>query len=94
VTIQLDLLNSLDLIVKSAFDEHFQSLNICIQQKRVHLLNNDVKRFNDRMISKQWENEDDFDNMTSTCITVLDDIVIIDDNIQCHQVSRSFVFNW
>ena len=93
MTVQLDLLNSLDSVVRSAFDEHLQFLNICIQQKRVHLLNNDVKRFNDRMISKQWKNEDDLDDMTSTHITVLDDIVIIDDNIQCHQVSRSFVFN-
>ena len=50
-----------------------------IVQQGVKLLRNGVKRFNDRVVEGQWEDEDDLDNMTTTPIAVLDDTV--DDDI-------------
>ena len=55
----------------------FQSKNIVWWE--VELLNNEIKRFNDKIIKEKWKNENDFDNTTITSIAVLDDTVI--DNI-------------
>jgi hypothetical protein len=50
-----------------------------IVRRGVELLDNAVKRFNDRIVEGEGEDEGDFDNMTTTPIAVLDDTV--DDDI-------------
>ena len=44
-------------------------------------MNNEIKKFNDKIVEKKWENKNDFDNMIITSIAVLDDIVNDDINI-------------
>ena len=51
----------------------FQFKNII--QQEIELLNNKIKKFNDRIIKKKWENENDFNNITITLITILNDTV-------------------
>ena len=57
----------------------FQFKNIV--QQEVELLNNEIKKFNDKIVEKKWENENDFDNMTIILIAVLNDTVNDDINI-------------
>ena len=57
----------------------FESVNIL--QQEIKLLSPAVKRFNDRIVEEQWKNEDDIDNMTTTSVSVIDDIVTVDDDI-------------
>jgi hypothetical protein len=45
------------------------------------LLNNGVKKFNQRVVEGQWEDEDDLSQATATHITAIEDIVTIDDDV-------------
>src|SRR5437773_4740272 len=51
-----------------------------ILQRGVKLLNGGVKRFNHTVIEGRWEEEDDLDDVTTTPIAALDDIITIDED--------------
>jgi hypothetical protein len=56
----------------------FQPMDIL--QRGVNLLNAGVKRFNHRVVEGRWDEEEDLDNVTTTPIAVLGDIITIDDD--------------
>ena len=57
----------------------FQSKDIL--QHEYEILKNSVKRFNHLIVEEKWEKKKDLENATTTLITVLNDIIIINDDI-------------
>jgi len=57
----------------------FQSKDIL--QHGYEILESDVKRFNHLIVEQKWKKKEDLENATTTSITVLNDIVAIDNDV-------------